>query len=156
MKYRKNIRLREYDYSNDGYYFVTICCSYVAAERKLCERYKLIIEKHLKNLEKYEGVKLDYYQIMPNHIHFILILEKAKLSLCRYIQIFKSQSTLEIKSNGFHGKRFWQPNYYEHIIRDEDALTKIREYIHNNPLAEKVNWEEIYGNKYVTAKRKLC
>jgi len=156
---RKNARLKHYDYSSNGYYFVTICCSYVAAERQLCLKYKEIIEKHLQNLEKHEGVKVDYYVLMPDHIHFILILDypagkngvinavKGKagaLPLHYYVQQFKSKTTLEIKKNGFLDKKFWQPNYYEHIIRNEKALAKIREYIQNNPKKEILKFENFY------------
>ena len=143
MKYRKQIRLKNYDYSTNGYYYITIRCSYVAAERQLCNKYNLIIQKHLINLEKYQGVKLDYYKLMPEHLHLIFVLEEAKLTLCRYIQDFKSKTTLEIKKNGFIGKRFWQPNYYEHIIRSEKALDKIRKYIEYNPDVEKPDWDEL-------------
>ena len=97
----------------------------------------------MQNFEKHDGIKLDYYKLMPDHLHFILVLKEAKLTLCRYIQNFKSKTTLEIKKNGFIGKRFWQPNYYEHVIRNEKALSKIREYIENNPDAEKLNWDKL-------------
>ncbi|MDD5686648.1 MAG: transposase [Elusimicrobia bacterium] len=140
MIFRKHIRLKDYDYSINGYYFVTICCS---CRAKLCSEYREIIEKHLKNLENHENVKLDYFKITPNHLHFILVLEEAKLSLCRYIQDFKSKTTLEIKKNNFVGKRFWQLNYYEHIIRNEKVLDEIRKYIDNNTDVEKPNWEEL-------------
>ncbi|MBI4656618.1 MAG: transposase [Elusimicrobia bacterium] len=140
-KYRKNIRLKKYDYSANGYYFVTICCS---CRAKLCQKYQEIIEKNLHNFNKCEGVGLDYYKLMPNHLHFILVLEEAKLPLCRYIQDFKSKTTLRIKKNGFIGKRFWQPNYYEHVIRCERALAKIREYIENNPEKERIDFENFY------------
>jgi REP-associated tyrosine transposase len=140
MEFRKNIRLKDYDYSVNGYYFVTICCSHRA---KLCFKEREIIEKHLCNLGKYEGVKLDYYKLMPDHMHFILILKEAKLPLCRYIQDFKSKTTLEIKKDGSIEKRFWQPNYYEHVVRNEKTLSKIREYIENNPLVEKLDWNKI-------------
>ncbi|MEW6041659.1 MAG: transposase [Elusimicrobiota bacterium] len=156
-KYRRHIRLKSYDYSINGYYFVTICCSYVAAERQLCHQYKEIIEEHLKRLERNAGVQLDFYVIMPEHIHFILVLDDSDtrkagalqlhlpihLPLYRYIQDFKSKTTLEIKRKGFAGKRFWQPNYYEHVIRNEKALEKIRAYIQNNPEKEKYNWDEL-------------
>lgn len=164
--------MKHYDYKSNGYYFVTICCSNkntVAAEQSsairigqigkasLCgysmhdgkagalqlPKYSAIIEKYLANLEKYEGVKVDYYKLMTDHLHFILILEGAKLPLCRYIQDFKSKTTLEIKKDGFAGKRFWQPNYYEHIIRNEISLSKIRQYIEDNPLVENLNWAEL-------------
>ena len=142
MKWRKSIRLKNYDYRTNGYYYVTICCSRRA---KLCLKYQGIIEKHLKNLEKYDGVKLDYFKLVLNHLHLILILEEAKLPLCRYIQEFKSKTTLEIKKVGFIEKRFWQPNYFEHVIRSEKALEEIRDYIKNNPLKEKLEFEKIYG-----------
>ncbi len=87
---------------------------------------------------------MDYYKIMPEHLHFILALDNAKLPLCRYIQDFKAKTTLEIKKSGFTGKRFWQPNYYEHIIRSEKVLDKIRLYVENNPMREKVDWGTIY------------
>lgn len=140
MKFRKHIRLKDYDYSTNGYYFITICCS---CRAKLCLKYKDIIERHLKNLEKHDGIRVDYYKLMPEHLHFILVLEEAKLSLCRYIQDFKSKTTLEIKKNGFVEKKFWQPNYYEHIIRSEKTLDKIRRYIEYNPDVEKPDWNEL-------------
>lgn len=77
--------------------------------------------------------------------------QEAKLPLCRYIQDFKSKTTLEIKKNGFTGKRFWQPNYYEHIIGNEKALYKIRKYIQENPLKEKIDWRNIYSGINATA-----
>ena len=145
MKFRKNIRLKNYDYNTNGYYFVTICCS---GRAKLCLNFKDIIEKHLKNLERYEGVKLDYYKLVSNHLHFILILDyplgKADaLPLHHYIQDFKSKTTLEIKKNGFVNERFWQPNYYEHIIRNEKALDKIRKYVEYNSIVEKLDWNKL-------------
>jgi len=142
-KYRKNIRLKFYDYSTNGYYFITICCS---GRAKLCLNYKEIIQQQLKNLERYNGVKLDYYKIMPNHIHFILYLENSIFPLYRYVQDFKSKSTLQIKKNGFTGKRFWQPNYYEHIIRDEKVLGKIREYVEYNAEKERIDFLHFYND----------
>jgi REP element-mobilizing transposase RayT len=41
-------------------------------------------------------------------------------------------------------KEFWQRNYYEHVIRNEKALNKIREYIQNNPMVERIRVEEFY------------
>ncbi|HLP48379.1 MAG TPA: transposase [Candidatus Kapabacteria bacterium] len=56
---------------------------------------------------------------------------------------FKTMSTNEyikgVKQSGwppFNGK-LWQRNYYEHIIRNENELLQIREYVANNP----ANWE---------------
>jgi len=118
--------------------------------------------------QKYSRVLLDEYCIMPNHMHGIIQIVGADLcvrpnmiddgqihkgqtrrsaptvSLADAIQWFKTMSTNEyirnIKSNSWpsFNKYFWQRNYYEHVIRDDNDLSRIREYIVNNP----VKWEE--------------
>jgi len=101
-------------------------------------------------------VVLDTFQIMPNHIHMIIHIVGATLvvapsiragikpapttTLGNIIGAFKSLTAHEyimgVKNNGWKSfdKRLWQRNYYEHIIRNESDLNKIREYIKNNPL----------------------
>jgi putative transposase len=85
------------------------------------------------------GVKIDYYVVMPTHIHMSVILDGCKLSLGEIIRRFKAKSSREA------GFKLWQPNYYEHVIRNEKALLRIREYIQNNPLKEKLDFKEVYG-----------
>ena len=86
---------------------------------------------------------------MPNHIHFVIeMLERADTrpapTIPQIICWFKSKSTLNISKmvvigliNCFN-KKFWQRNYFEHIIRDENEYLKIKEYIVNNPC----NWQD--------------
>ena len=104
-------------------------------------------------------VSLDAYVVMPNHFHGILLLHDEKRAIQRVaptekdrpaglmpgsigaiVGQFKSQVTKRLnKSTGRRSKEpFWQRNYYEHVIRDEDDLDRIREYIQNNP----VRWLE--------------
>ncbi|OGS35529.1 MAG: hypothetical protein A2293_15615 [Elusimicrobia bacterium RIFOXYB2_FULL_49_7] len=141
MKYRKNLRLPEYNYSGNEYYFITICSG---GGHSLCMNYREIIEKNLKKLEHHRGIKIDYSVIMPDHVHFIVAADNTVISICRIIQQLKSVTTLEIKRAGFSSRRFWQPNYYEHVIRNDKALAAIREYITNNPVADPPVWEKIY------------
>jgi len=89
-------------------------------------------------VSKIEGVALDYYVLMPTHIHLILIFERSKLNLGEVIRRIKAVTSKETQV------KLWQPNYYEHIIRNEHALNKIRAYIVNNPLAEKIKFEQFY------------
>ena len=70
-----------------------------------------------------------------------IIKDKPKrLSLPDVVHRFKSLTTAKyrhnVKNHGWQrfDRRFWQRNYYEHIIRNEDELRQIREYIINNPL----------------------
>ena len=86
------------------------------------------------------GAKLDYHELMKDHLHLILILEECEMKLGEIIRRFKAKTSKEANIS------LWQPNYYEHVIRNEGALSKIREYIHNNPLKEKIDFEEIYKN----------
>ena len=142
LRFRKHIRLKQFDYNSDGAYFITIC----TADRKplISEKYKSIIEEELKGLEKrFQWVSLDYFVSMANHLHFILFLYNCDVGVPRIIQAFKSLTTLKVKKQGYTGKRFWQPNYYEHVIRNEKALNKIRQYVINNPLVEQFDWKEI-------------
>jgi REP element-mobilizing transposase RayT len=72
----------------------------------------------------------------------ILIFENTKVELGRVVRTFKA---LVSKKTG--RKQFWQRNYYEHVIRNNDALRAIREYIQNNPAAERIKFEEFYKNR---------
>jgi REP element-mobilizing transposase RayT len=141
-RFRKHIRLSSYDYTANGYYFITTCTS---RRHGRCLQYSKIIEQELRKLEKHNGVSIDYYTLMPDHLHFIIVLQDTQITLSRLIQELKSRTTISIKKIGFKDKRFWQPNYYEHIIRNDAALAKIREYIKNNPLDEALDWDKIYG-----------
>ena len=142
LKYRKHLRLREFDYNSNGAYFVTIC-----THNRLpiiTDEYKKIIEQELIGLEeRFSGMKIDYHVFMSHHIHFIALLTGSAVTISRIIQAFKSLTTLKIKRLGYEDKRFWQPNYYEHVIRNEQSLGRIRKYIVENPLAEALDWKEI-------------
>jgi REP element-mobilizing transposase RayT len=102
-----------------------------------------MLEKWLfKTEEKFIGTKIDKYVIMPDHMHFILILSggHAGPPLHKIIHWFKTMTTNEyIKgvNNGSYpsfDKHIWQRNYYEHIIRNEQDYQEIWDYIDTNPL----------------------
>ena len=136
-----NNRLKNYNRSNNGAYFITIC-SYNC--QSFLEDYKKLIDKELANLpSRFSGLTIDLSIVMPNHIHSILILNNCKHDIPSIIRTFKSITTIRIKRSGFDDFRVWHPDYYEHAIRDKQALKKIREYINNNPLAEKPDWKSI-------------
>ena len=131
----KNIRLKNYDYSTNGFYFVTISTNY---KNPYLVQHENLIAKSVKNLNEIQGVSIDYSVIMPDHLHIILILNDCKLKLGEIIRKFKASTSRQA------GIKLWQPNYYEHVIRNEIALLKIREYIQNNPFVEKIDFEQFY------------
>ncbi len=138
MKAIKNVRLKDYDYSENGFYFVTICSD--NRRPMLAGANEKIVQDAIEQLpQKLRGVSLDYYQIMPSHVHLILILDDCELKLGEIVRRLKATATKLV------GYKLWQPNYYEHVIRDEHALNNIREYIQNNPLVEKLAMPNLSG-----------
>ena len=175
---RKSIRLKNYDYSSNGYYFVTIC---VQNREKLfgeivgttlCGRPNnpdKIITKWLLELEnKFKGIKIDEYVVMPNHIHFIIKRtgdhtgstgDHIGSPLRDIIGWFKTMTTNEYIAGVKSGKfipfkgRLWQRNYYEHIIRNYDDYINIAEYIQNNPLKWEYDKLFVSEGKYGSKKK---
>ena len=98
----------------------------------------------------YPGVDIDSTIIMPNHLHGNIVLTgdiavtAPRLSLPDVVHRFKSLTTNNyIKGVGREGwkpfrNRLWQRNYYEHVIRNDDELDRIRQYIEENPM----KWDE--------------
>ena len=151
---RRRMRLEGYDYRQAGAYFVTVCTqgracvfgSVADGAMILNDAGALVQEEWCSLPARFPHVCLDTYVVMPNHIHGIIVVDmggRAPASgvppLGEIVGAFKSVTTLKyvrgVKCAGwrpFDG-RLWQRGYYEHIIRAEESLGKIREYISNNP-----------------------
>jgi REP element-mobilizing transposase RayT len=136
MVHIKQIRLKQYDYKTDGYYFVTAVCD--KRNNFLSGKEKEIKQELIDLQNKTTGLKLDYFVTMPNHVHIIFILQNSQLALGEIVRRFKAKV-----SHAF-GQNIWQPNYYEDVIRTESALEKIREYIINNPQELLLKFEQFY------------
>ncbi len=150
---RKPTRLRDYDYSQPGAYFVTICAQHrkclfgtiVDGQMQLNEIGKIVVECWNHIPQHFPSVELGDSIIMPNHIHGIIAYPlvgagsprppKNSPALGKIIAYFKYQSTKHI--NQHHdtpGTRIWQRNYHDHIIRDDPDLQRLRQYIQDNPM----------------------
>ena len=79
--------------------------------------------------ERYE---LDEWVVMPNHVH-VLVKPLGKHQLAGILHSWKSFSSNQINRTLQQAGKFWQKEYYDHIVRDIDELIRIRKYIHNNP-----------------------
>ena len=157
-KYRvESARLKGWDYSAPGYYFVTICTKdrkcflgRVVDGKMLLSKTGMIVAEEWQKTEKIrKNVDLDVWGIMPNHIHGILILLEKPVnvetthqvvsttlkpnSLGSIVGQFKSVSTKRIRKMGCIDFG-WQSRFHDHIIRDDKALNNIRKYILENPL----------------------
>jgi len=142
LSVRKNIRLKNYDYSKEGMYFLTICTKNrveILGEIKELNKIELteegvIVEKYIKTIvDVFKNIIIDDYIIMPNHIHIIIVIkDKETVTISRIIKQYKMYVSKKI------GYSIWQKSFYEHIIRNEKEYYKIKEYIKNNI----VNWKK--------------
>ena len=194
LKQRKPNRLKNFDYSSSGYYFITICTKdrqkyfgNIIDNKMILNEYGEIVKKcWTEILNHFDNVEFDEFIVMPNHVHGIVVIVGAGSSrpsglsrpmdlsrpiLGQIIGYFKYQSTKYINDFVMKGsdnpinkgsddpinkgsddptptgkqneiKQIFQRSFYDHIIRNEYSLFKIRQYIKDNP----ENWDEDRNN----------
>ena len=181
--HRRSIRLKGYDYAQEGAYYVTIVTwrreflfGEIVNGEIMLSRYGEIVQKWWEEIPvHFANVETGAFVIMPNHVHGIIyifeerrgtvsvpkddgvntILQNNDMSdenlgggtpplrmptLGQIIAYFKYQSTKEMNKVENTGTvtKFWQRNYYEHVIRNENDLQNKTDYIESNPLL----WDE--------------
>ncbi|MGB7160654.1 MAG: transposase [Tepidisphaeraceae bacterium] len=179
---RRSIRLKGYNYADDGEYFLTICVherrllfgEVRDGQMRLNEAGRMVEREWHALPQRFQGVELDQFIVMPNHVHGVLGLTgggepcvrpvsnaqattgEDKLrpygtlpdTVGRIVQAFKSITTNGyidgVKRLGWprFNRNVWQPNYYDHIIRNDHAMDLIREYVFTNPQ----RWAEDHEN----------
>jgi len=156
-KYRvESTRLLGWDYAWAGWYYVTICtydkaCFFgdvVDGSVILSVAGQIVAEEWNKTPQIRANIGLDAWVVMPNHLHGIIIINESvetsrrdvstkdglrSGSLGAVVGQFKSICTKRIRSAGYWDFR-WQTRFYDHLIRDDEDLNRIREYIQNNPI----------------------
>ncbi len=165
---RQSIRLRGYDYSGAGAYFLTICAynremlfgEIVDEKMALHCPGRIVADEWCRSAEIRAEIELDEWVVMPNHLHGVVLITDVDLgerrgngrgdrpvaptgprpkSVGALIAGFKSATTKRINAmRGTPGRPVWQRGYYDHIVRGENSLNRIRQYIRENPL----RWHE--------------
>lgn len=155
--HRHSTRLKSHDYSQAGAYFITICTQ----DRQLffeASHLATIVQVTWDNLPaKFPTIVLDTFVVMLNHIHGVIWLHPQsdrrqtskpettdtllkrprwnpfKPALGEVVRSFKALSTQSVRRQHAYTSFAWQRNYYEHVIRTEQALQAVRQYIEDNP-----------------------
>ena len=196
MRVRKSNRLKGFDYSRSGYYFVTICAlnqekwfGEIEDGQMIPNTCGKIAQSLWEKIPVHFGwVGVDEFTVMPNHIHGIVIVERdvgnatmrslqdrTKMTLPKIIQQYKATVTRDIDWFRKDVCFKWQKSFYDHVIRNETELFRIREYIQNNPLkwnldrenpssktfklSHDLYWKNIYdlvGTTYELSRPKKC
>lgn len=161
---RQSVRLKDYDYTAEGLYFITICSfnrkplfGHIAnGEMRLNSYGQIAYNSWLETERVRPYITLGEFVIMPNHMHAIFaidILENIKENTAEYIHVeipstndkhikshsvgsiiggYKAMVTSNIRQTNYKGT-VWQRNYFEHIIRSNQSLNHITQYILENP-----------------------
>ena len=158
---RKPTRLRDYDYNIPGGYFITICTQ---EKRQILSRiqvggdvldapnsikllpYGEIADKYIKQLSNfYDGLKVEHYVIMPNHIHILLFVYDTSAlgdgasrtsppTAKQHAAVSSFVSTFKRFCNKEYGMNIWQRHFHDHIIRNKEDLEQHLKYIYENPV----------------------
>lgn len=155
---RKPTRLKGYDYSTPGMYFITVCvkdrkqllgkivgCGNFDAPQMILSKYGQILEKYIRLMnDKYSYININKYVVMPNHLHLILNITDYKNGasetaapynneISKFVSLLKRYCNREYKTN------IWQRSFNDHVIRDKNDYNKIWEYIDKNPARWKMD-----------------
>jgi putative transposase len=139
LRHRRRLRLRYYDYASSGAYFVTVCTRDRRCTLGEAVQHRVLLSSVGEAVAAcwieipihHPSVQLDAFQVMPNHLHGILMLGVGAgyiRPLQTVVGTFKAAVTRRV------GRPIWQRSYYERVIRGEDELDALREYIEQNPL----------------------
>ena len=161
---RRSLRLPRFDYTQQGAYFVTVCtrnraCLFgeiLNGEMQLNDIGRVAHRTWEEISTHFPQVERDAWVVMPNHVHGIIVIVgppagathasplqrpsgPPKRSIGAIVGSYKSAVSKRINTmRGTPGVSVWQRNYYEHVIRTESALHRIRHYITDNP----ARWSE--------------
>jgi REP element-mobilizing transposase RayT len=141
---RRSLRLPGYDYSQAGAYFITVCTQnrvmlfgeVIRCDVRLNEMGTIVQQTWDDLPTHYHGIDLDAFIVMPNHVHGIVILvdrSERRHAIQEIVRGFKTFSARRVNERGGQRAALWQRGYYEHVIRNEKALDRVRAYIANNP-----------------------
>lgn len=170
---RQSIRLRGYDYSAEGAYFITIVCKdrlhwfgdITDGEMRLSDAGKIVEKEWLRGGELRSEITLDAFVVMPNHFHGIAVIGEPLVPLSgvhgkgvprhaptpmgskpntlgTIVRMFKQACTSRIRQS-VSADFAWLRGYHDRIIRNQEELQKIQDYIQNNPSL----WNEDMFNK---------
>lgn len=158
MDKRKQNRLPEFDYSQNGAYFITICtrgkqkifwiddksqnsvgADIIRPHDKLNDL-GLIVECAIEQItEYYPNTMIDKYVIMPNHVHILMRIENdefnGRIISAPTISIIIGQMKRWVSKQIAYP--IWQKSFHDHVIRNEADYRRIWQYIDTNP----VKWE---------------
>ena len=138
---RKQNRLHNYDYTQTGAYFVTICTkdmkwlfgSINDGKMTLSENGIIAENELLKISSHFKDVIMNKHIIMPNHVHAIIVIVSGAVDSAPTMTIGNIIRGYKAGVSRLIGFSPWQRNFHDHVIRNQEDYNRIAEYVENNP-----------------------
>jgi REP element-mobilizing transposase RayT len=156
---RKKVRLKDFDYASRVHvFFVTLCTVRKQPYFKSPDVCTEIVSE-LEFRRTSDEIKLFCFCIMPDHLHLLISLKESYTrkngafgdrTLQKWVSSFKRYSARRV-GQMWDINPLWQKNFYDHVVRDDESLIEICEYILNNPVRKGISssWEEYQYSKTV-------
>ena len=148
----RRVRLKDYDYSTPGYYFITICThdrqdlfgEIDQEQMHLSAAGEMVRDTILECSRRFKSVEIDCFVVMPNHVHILLGLavrlddDPGIENVKDVVQWFKSSVHQRFRSGVHHRgwppyqQKIWQTGYHDHIVRNDRELETLRLYVAKN------------------------
>ncbi|MGA7877622.1 MAG: transposase [Desulfoferrobacter sp.] len=127
----KRPRLKSFDYLGSHCYFVTICTHQknpVFADSDLVEALK----ETLRQKTAEHDFTVWAYCFMPDHLHLLIQGKSSNADLRRFVRFFKQKTGFQYRR--LMNRALWQPSYYDHVLRVDEAISDVARYIFDNPV----------------------
>jgi len=131
IEHRKPSRLKDFSYQGYYRYFITIR-SHNLKPHFICDKVVTMVVEILKNVAGQESFAVWAYCFMPDHLHLLIEGRSSDANLRRFVALLKQKTNYWFK--GIYGEKLWEPNYYERVLRDDEATLAIARYIFRNPV----------------------
>lgn len=159
---RKRLRLKDFDYSSNNFYFVTVCVNdkepllsnivgddaHIVPKKIILKPYGKIAEKHILRINTmYQNAYVEKYIIMPNHIHMLIFIDRYEDGIANEHGTMRASSptstdlstvirTFKTMVTKEIGTPIWQRSFYDEIIKNETHFQNVWNYIAYNALKE--------------------
>jgi len=131
VEHRKPSRLKSFSYQGYCRYFITIR-SHNLKPHFIRDKVVTKVVEILRNVAEQEGFAVWAYCFMPDHLHLLIEGRNSAADMRRFATLLKQKTSYWFK--GIYGEKLWEPNYYERVLRNDEATIAVAHYIFRNPV----------------------
>ena len=131
IEHKKPSRLKDFSYQGQYRYSITVR-SHDLNRHFIHDKVVTRAVEILKSTADQESFSIWAYCFMPNHLHLLVEGQNTNGDMRRFVALFKQKTSYWFQ--GIYGKKLWEPNYYEHVLRNDEDTIAVARYIFRNPV----------------------